>query len=200
MPCPANLLGVMHATRFASRALRRHSEEQPLKLHTTPWTIFLYTNRYLRDPTPSRKNIHCMLELRPVAQRVRRAAHHAPSPPEITNTTGDARHPPRYRRVSSLRAKCPVFVFARSPGTRNRRTSLRCLALHLKISTGHCVRMRPSCKKCCKRFSTSRKSISGSPMCALGFPNSLKNSRKLTPVSRPPNRSSTAAKLRSSPP
>jgi hypothetical protein len=37
------------------------------KVHTTPWTIFLYTNNHLRHPPPSKENIPCILELRPIA-------------------------------------------------------------------------------------------------------------------------------------
>jgi hypothetical protein len=68
---------------------------KPPKLHTTPWTIFLYTNRYLREPPPSRKNINRILELRPIAPnhtrwlngRAAPTARHASLFPRITKST-----------------------------------------------------------------------------------------------------------------
>jgi hypothetical protein len=45
------------------QALR--SSEKTLKHHTTPWTIFLYTNNHLRPITRSFQNIPCILGLRP---------------------------------------------------------------------------------------------------------------------------------------
>jgi hypothetical protein len=34
--------------------------------HTSPWTIFLYTNKYLHHPTPLIQNLPCILVLRPL--------------------------------------------------------------------------------------------------------------------------------------